>query len=212
MTARVIAITAAKGGVGKTTIATALAVYGARSGDTIAMVDAEPQQSLGLWWERRGEPDNPKAFTAEDDKDVARTIARLKGGAWDWVIIDSPPAIVERIDAVVKAADFVLIPVRPSIFDVEAISPVTELCKEHRKRFAFVMSHADPKWKLLAATIDALGDYGPVLAEQVRYRAAYASAVTIGKTGPESGDRSAVQAKEEIAALWRAVKKLAKAG
>jgi hypothetical protein len=105
--------------------------------------------------------------------------------------------MMDRIEAAIRAADVVLIPVRASIFDVEAIAPVTEVCKDYGKTYAFVLSHADPKWKLLPATIDALSDYGPVLAEQLRYNQAYATALTVGKTAAEIAGRVAAEPRRD---------------
>src|SRR5262245_14035190 len=99
--AHVLAICATKGGVGKTTIAGALAVCAVADDERVALVDAEPQQSLGLWWERRGEPDNPKLLTAKSDGDLTRMVARLRSGEDDWVIIDTPPAMLERIETAI---------------------------------------------------------------------------------------------------------------
>jgi chromosome partitioning protein len=210
-TTRVVALTASKGGVGKTTLSTALAVRAAKDGDKVAILDAEPQQSAVLWWTLRGEPDNPRVLALDDGaRNVARDVVRLKAQGWAWVFIDTPPAMIDRIEAAIVAADFVLIPVRASVFDVDAVEPVIELCQTYAKPFAFVLSQADPKWKLLGSTIEALQDRGPVLEEMTRYRAVYASAVTIGKTGPESKDtKQAAEAAAEIDALWCAVKKLA---
>lgn len=205
--AQVIAVCATKGGVGKTTIAGALAVCAVADDARVALVDAEPQQSLGLWWERRGEPDNPKLLTAKSEGDLTRIVGRLRAGEDDWVIIDTPPAMVERIEAAVGVADLILIPVRASIFDVEAISPVVELCKDYGKPYVFVISHADPRWKLLPSVIDALSDYGPVLAEHIRYHDAYPTAVTTGKTASEMKGKAGADAREEVAALWKAIKR-----
>jgi chromosome partitioning protein len=208
MSTKVIAIAAAKGGVSKSTICGALGVHAAAAGDKILLVDAEPQQSLGLWWERRGEPDNPSLVTVEGERELSRAVGKMRAaGQADFILIDTPPAMLERIEVAISLGDFVLIPVRASIFDVEAISPVVELCKDYGKPYAFVMSQADPKWKLLEATIDALEDYGPVFPEQVRYNAAYAVAVTTGKTGPEVTGKGGAEAREEIAALWKAIKR-----
>lgn len=211
MTARVIAVAATKGGVSKSTITAALAVHAVSVGERVAMVDAEPQQSLGLWWERRGSPDNPSAHTVDSDRDLNRTVGKLRAGNLDWVLIDTPPAMVERIEAAISVADFVLIPVRASIFDVEAIAPVVELCNDYGKLYAFVISHADPKWRLLSSTIEALEDYGPVLSEHVNYRDVYAAAITTGKTGPEMKGKGGADARDEIAALWKAIKRRAAA-
>jgi len=176
MTARTIALAAAKGGVAKSTIASALAVQAVSEGARVALVDAEPQASLGLWWERRGEPDNPGMFTVDDDRGLGRAVAKLRAGPWDYVIVDTPPAMMDRIEAAIRAADVVLIPVRASIFDVEAISPVTEVCKDYGKTYAFVLSHC------IAISTTLAGLYGYMSADTVFYggiRAASLCAVAV---------------------------------
>lgn len=65
-----IAAVNSKGGVGKTTLTSALAVRAAEDSPRVAMVDMDPQKSLVEWWKRRGKSDNPTifegAFTAGD--------------------------------------------------------------------------------------------------------------------------------------------------
>lgn len=213
MSTKVIVVASAKGGSGKTSIASALAVHAASEGQNVTLVDADPQQSVGMWWDRRGQPDNPALVTVHSERDLARAIGRLRVSDQDWAIVDSPPALLERVEAAVELADFVLIPARPSILDAEAVAPIVELCTEARRPFAFVVSNADPRWKMLKGFIEALGDLGPVLDETVSYSDAYASAVTTGKTGPELKTKAGADAKAEIAALWKAItRRVAKRG
>jgi|SRR5581483_1705624 len=207
MSTKVIVIASTKGGSAKSSVATALAVCAASEGDKVTLVDADPQQSAGFWWDRRGKPDNPDLVTVHSERELARAIGRLHADNRDWVIVDSPPALIERVEAAIELADFVLIPARPSMFDAEAVSPAVELCQEAGRPFAFVVTHADARWKLLSGFIDALKDFGPVLAEHMSYSDVYASAVTAGKTGPEMRGKAGSEAREEIAALWKAVKK-----
>jgi chromosome partitioning protein len=208
MSAKVVAIASAKGGVGKSSIVGALGVHAAGAGEHVMLIDAEPQQSLGLWWERRGKPDNPGLTSVDSERELTRAVGKIRtAGNLDLVLIDTPPAMLERIEAAISVSNFVLIPVRTSIFDVEAISPVMELCTQYDKPYAFLMSQADGKWKLLDAIIEALSDYGPVLPEQIRYNAAYAIAVTSGKTGPEASGKAGADAREDIAYLWKSIKR-----
>jgi chromosome partitioning protein len=207
MSTKVIVIASTKGGSGKSSIASALGVCAASDGYKITLVDADPQQSAGFWWDRRGKPDNPDLATVHNERELARTIGRLRVSDRDWIIVDSPPALIERVEAAVELADFVIIPARPSIFDVEAVSPAVELCKEAGRPYAFVVTQADTRWKLLPGFIDALKDFGPVLGEHMSYADVYASALTTGKTGPEMRGKAGSDARDEITALWKAIKK-----
>ena len=206
MTTQVLAIVASKGGVMKSTLATALAVRAVKDGLRVALLDADPQESLTMWWGRRGEPDNPQVFSMED---VVGDVAQLSTEGWDWIIIDGPPSNFDRIGPIVKVSDFCLIPVRVSAFDLDAVSTVVSQCTKLSKPFAFVLTQTDPKWaKFTDSASKALKMRGPVFAEQIRFRLAYASSPTIGKTGPESSDaRQAAHARAEIDALWVAIKK-----
>ena len=206
MPTQVLAVVASKGGVMKSTLATALAVRAVKDGWRVALLDADPQESLTMWWGRRGEPNNPQVFSMED---VAADVAQLTGEGWDWIIIDGPPSNFDRIGPIVKVSDFCLIPARVSAFDLDAVSTVVDQCKKLGKPFAFVLTQVDPRWaKFTESAAKALKTRGAVLAEQIRFRLAYASAPTIGKTGPESADaRQAAEARAEIEALWLAINK-----
>jgi Mrp family chromosome partitioning ATPase len=60
---RVITIASTKGGVGKTTLASALAVRASTESPRVAMVDLCPIGSLAPWRWRRGKCSNPEIFT-----------------------------------------------------------------------------------------------------------------------------------------------------
>jgi cellulose biosynthesis protein BcsQ len=57
---RVVTLASLKGGVGKTTLAGALAVRAAEESRRVALLDLDPQESLASWWTRRGKV-KPKA-------------------------------------------------------------------------------------------------------------------------------------------------------
>lgn len=206
---KIVVVASTKGGVAKTSIAAALAVHAAGEGERVTLVDADPQQSLGLWWERRGEPDNPDLITVHSERELARALGRLRVSDRDWAIVDTPPALLERVESAVELADFVLIPARPGISDTEAVSPVVELCKEHGRPYAFVVTHADERWKLLPSIVEALKVEGEVLAERMSYSDAHPTAAVSGKTGAEMRGKTGTEAREETAALWKAIKRRA---
>ena len=79
----VIAVVNTKGGVGKTTLAAALAVRAAQESKRVAMVDMDPQKSLVEWWARRGRSENPTIFEGADtarDAVEALSLQRLRLG------------------------------------------------------------------------------------------------------------------------------------
>ena len=74
---RVITIASSKGGVGKTTLASALAIKAAIESATVGMVDLDPLGSLAAWWARRGRTENPEIFTGADT--ATEAVEKLEG-------------------------------------------------------------------------------------------------------------------------------------
>lgn len=202
---KAIAVAATKGGTGKTTLTAALAVQAVRDGCDVALIDWEPQGSLTLWWMMRGKPSNPHMIrdaTAPDEAVLTMT------HICDWVFLDTSPSSLELIEQAICVADFVLIPVTSSAFDLMAARSVVDLCKEHSKPFAFVLNRQNARRDVLNASARAhLRKLGDVLDQDVQDRTAYVSALNKGKTGPEHPDtKQAREARLEIEALWEAVK------
>lgn len=211
-----VAFCSCKGGSGKSTLSAAIAVRAAQEGQ-VGLRDLDPQMSLSRWWEIRGQPDNPKLFTDEeletgDPPDVLMDVLHMTTpGQCKTIVLDCPPALTDLIASAIHAADVVIVPVRPSPLDIEAVDPVVELCRKHRKRWAFVLTHFDQRWKLSKSATPALKESGRVLDVTISYRQAYVGSMITGKTGPEfSGKAEAAACAEEIDALWKAIKKLGK--
>ena len=202
---RTIVVAASKGGAGKTTLASALAVRASAESGLVAIIDLDPQGSLARWWELRGEPKNPRLVTGVERVDEA--VSLLQRDGWEWLIVDTPPCLLATIEQAIRVADLVLVPVRPSALDVEAAPPMVELCRMHGRALRFVINGADPRSKLTQSTVAYLAKEGRVLPEMISYRQAYVAGMTDGKSGPEI-EREA-KSRQEIDALWRAVKKVA---
>jgi ATPases involved in chromosome partitioning len=199
---RVVTLANVKGGVGKSTICSALAVRAAEGGQKVAMLDLDGQETLSSWWVRRGRGKNPKLIEVDA---ATEAIELLLAEGWHWALIDTGPAKLDSIEPAVAVADLVLIPTRPSAFDIEQAAIIVEMCENHGKKHAFVLN-AVPSGsaKLLKSSVAFLRQNGfTVLDPHVAVRTAYAAAVTVGKSGPEV-DKSEV-ARREIDALWEAV-------
>ena len=201
---RVVTLANAKGGVGKSTLASALAVRAAEESRRVALLDLDPQESLASWWTRRGKVKNPKLFEVDA---TAEAIELLVSEGWQWVFIDTGPARIELIEPGIAVADLVLIPTRPSALDIEQAAISVELCEAHGKPHAFVLNHAPAGMKLTKSSIQFLKQNGSIVIDTpITFRPAYMAAVTVGKSGPEV-EKNGV-ARKEINALWEVVKKL----
>lgn len=203
-----IALAATKGGVGKTTIASALAVQATKSGAKVALLDTDPQLSLARWHELRGFPANPKRINVDASSEA---MALVQAQKWDYLIIDTPPAMIDRIEAAIYIADIVIVPLRPSSLDAEAVRDVVFLCAEHDKRLAFLLNQVPEEGykRIVAGTRKFLEGAGHILNTEIGLRKAYVSAMTLGKSGPEI--KGGKEAADEITALWDEILKFASA-
>ena len=188
--AYVLAVLNQKGGAGKSTLATNLACWAVRSGLRTLLADADPQGTARNW--RDAGPDEG-AFPAVVGADTERLGGALKeiGPAFDAIIIDGPPGISKEgpgalTVAAMKAADFVLIPVRPSAADIWATSGLADLVRTRRDAIgrpdaAFVVSSARTGTNLAAEAEDALnGLQLPTLKARTGTRVAYPEALGAG--------------------------------
>ena len=125
----VIVIANPKGGVGKSTLATNVAGYLARQGHAVMLGDVDRQQSARQWLALR-----PPGMPAIRSWDVASDdIVRPPKGT-SHVVLDTPAGLHgKRLDAVLRIADRVLIPLQPSLFDIQATHAFVQALQAHRR-------------------------------------------------------------------------------
>jgi chromosome partitioning protein len=200
---KTIAVAASKGGSGKSTIASALAVRASKESLRVAMMDLNVDQgNLTQWWTLRRQPMNPRLIT--DIENVPEDVKVLEAAGFEWLLLDTPPVEMDLIEQAIAVADFVLIPVRASLFDLNAIDAVVSMCRTHQKSFGFVLSAVDSKFKSLTdQMVRELVKEGLLLASRISYRKPYIEALSVGKSGPEINKELA----PEIDALWSEIKR-----
>ncbi|MBI3367319.1 MAG: ParA family protein [Burkholderiales bacterium] len=131
----VIVVANPKGGVGKSTLATNLAGWLARQGHAVMLGDVDRQQSARQWLGLR--PDKLPVIRGWDvaENDIVRP---PKGTT--HVVLDTPAGLHgKRLDAVMKIADKLLIPLQPSLFDIQATHAFIQALKAHRRADAVAM-------------------------------------------------------------------------
>jgi chromosome partitioning protein len=112
---RSILILNAKGGCGKTTIATNLAGYYAERGKSVVLADFDPQGSSTDWLAARpGDRAEIKGVVAwEDSFRLPKTV--------DYLVMDSPAGVDDKaLTGLVRRAESIILPVLPSIIDIRA--------------------------------------------------------------------------------------------
>jgi chromosome partitioning protein len=195
----VVAITSQKGGSGKTTLAGHLAVQAERSGaGPVALIDTDPQGSLSEWWNVRA-AETP-VFAQTTVSGLAEDVLRLRGLGIKLLIIDTPPAIEATIAEVVRVADLVVIPARPSPHDLRAAGATVELVERLGKPLIFVINAAAPRARITAEAVFALSQHGTLAPAMVHQRTAYAASMIDGRTVMELPGEE--RATAEMAALW----------
>ena len=182
---KTITVASAKGGVGKSTITSALAIRACLESMRVALIDLNVDQgNLTQWWMMRNQPMNPRLVSETDS--IPEKVRELKADGYEWLLVDGPPGEMDLIEQSIVVADFVLVPVKASIFDVNSIDAVVSMCRGHDKPFAFLLSDVDSRFAALNAQIvAAMRKEGPLLDAQISHRMAYAQALTGGKSGPE---------------------------
>ena len=141
---KVWAMVSQKGGSGKSTLAIHLAAYAASHGRTVVLIDCDPQRSAERWARTRGE-DGRLIIVAGDADHLAPAIDAARNGGADLVIIDTAPRMEKAALIAVKAADYIVTPVRPTVLDAPAALDTVELAGlAKRKDRTFVVLNACP--------------------------------------------------------------------
>jgi chromosome partitioning protein len=196
---KTIVLAARKGGAGKTTLAASLAVAAeAADAGPVVLLDTDPQGSLTAWWNSR-ENDSPALATSTVASLPGKLQALAEAGA-AIVVIDTPPAITDQIRNVVKLADLVIIPTRPSPHDLRAVGSTVELVQEANKPFVFVLTQAKPNARLSIQGVAALSEHGVVAPAIIHDRVDYAASMIDGRTVSEADPKG--KSAGEIFALW----------
>lgn len=198
---KTILVAAQKGGAGKTTLARNLAVASSLDGMRVLCLDLDPQASLRAWWESR-EADAPSMLDRDPSPDTLGNALKAASSQFDLCIIDTPPAAPEWLSEAMKAADLVLIPVRPSPDDLRAVGATIAAVNQAKIPFAFALSQT-PRARITEEAARVLAQHGRVVPVNIAQRVSYAET---GATGQGVMETSDTKAKEEIEAVWSYVK------
>ena len=125
----VIVVANPKGGVGKSTLATNLAGWLARQGRAVMLGDLDRQQSARHWLALRP----PQLPAIRGWEVVDGGLVRPPKGTTD-LVLDTPAGLHgKRLDAALKLADRLLVPLQPSPFDIAATHDFLRQVREHKR-------------------------------------------------------------------------------
>jgi chromosome partitioning protein len=182
---RTVLVASSKGGAGKTTLATNLAAHYALEGKRTVLVDADRQHSATRWGEKRA--------------GLATAVLPVDGTRRGWektipadsqvVVVDAAAgALAEDLEAFLERADAVIVPVNPSMIDLEAtVGFLNSLAKHPRVRkgklpVALVGNRLKPWTNSSQQAMDQLKAWPYPLVAQLRDTQAYVLMVALGKS------------------------------
>lgn len=190
----IVSLYSTKGGCGKSTLAVCLAAYWSQTKKT-ALLDADPQASLSVC-----RPEVLRVPVYEDtSKGVGKTIAKL-AQEYERVVIDTAGYRRRKNIEALAHSDFVLIPCKPSPFDLreamEAVALLREIAdaKERKgalPRYAVVLTMAQ-RTAVSAQIREELERSGvPFMSAQIGQRVAFVETPSVGF--PAAGSVAALE-------------------
>jgi chromosome partitioning protein len=181
----IITVATMKGGSGKSTLASCLAVYWHLRGRKPSLIDADPQRSIIRLAARERALGGVSVIedATEESPNTARRLAAGDG----LVIVDTPGFRSKTTLDCLAVADFLLIPVKPSPFDVDrmvdTVSILTNRSDGRQPLFRCVLTQTTRESVVAKHIRSELTGAGlPVLENEMANRVAYPEAALWGAT------------------------------
>lgn len=200
---RTIAVIALKGGSGKTTVASHIALAAHLRGLKTLVADTDPQRSATEVFKARA-AEGPTCVSAMGQSLFAAQVAGV-GSGMDVMVIDTAAGAVEDVTQAIVVANHSLLVVRPTLMDIAAAVRTVDVIRRLRKPALVVVNQAPtsregvepPSVKRALRAIEVMRL--PIVPTLLRARAIYQSALETGRSAEECYD---VNAAREIADLW----------
>lgn len=194
--------TTQKGGAGKTTLATNLAVAATQAGEKVLLIDTDPQESAVKWWQRR-DAEEPQLIKLQPS-DVEEGIRLAKTQGFTLVLVDTAGRESVADSQAVLQATFCLVPCQPSIADIEAVYPTVDLLKRTQRNYAFILTRCPAVGQDQISAREGLSGLGlvakPFTIERKAYKLAFATGESVTEYDPKD------KAAEEVAELYQWIK------
>ena len=196
---KTLSILSQKGGATKTTLVIHLAVAAEQQGKKVAIIDLDPQASAAKWKDLRP-GDTPAVITAQASRlNYFLDIAKNAGA--DLAIIDTAPHSDNIAVAAARSADFILIPTKCSILDLQTISSTVDIIQLIKTPAAIVLSSVPVRGMTESFAREALGALGVEISPySIGDRAAFRNATNEGLTAQEYEPKG--KAAQEIQNLY----------
>jgi len=152
----IILVGSQKGGVGKSTISVNLSAALATQGKDVVLVDTDRQSSSSNWSEDRSENSQLPIVNCVQKYDNIRASLVDLNSRYEYVIVDAAGRDSRELRTGLVAADILLMPVRPSQFDLDTIPTMRDMVAD-------VKEELNPTLKFFAVL--SMGPTNPVINE-----------------------------------------------
>ena len=186
--ATVVAFVSQKGGVGKSTLARALATSAVKAGLSVKTVDLDPEQAtMTVWAQTRDRYGVSPPIAVDVFRNVGDALASTRGE--EFIIIDTPGGISDAVAEIAAHATFLVQPASPSVDDLYPavlVFRALERVGVSRERLAFALCRtlADDEAAHARTYLSGL-DYA-VLAGDIPERLDYRRAMNEGRAITEA--------------------------
>lgn len=198
----IIPLISQKGGSGKTTLATNLAVAAAQSGYLVGLLDTDARQSSATEWH----DDRPEGLPAVQvlpihPSRMAKEIENARNAGLGVLFIDTAGFIDKPTYEAASAADLVIVPVQPTVLDVRSLRGLVPILQQHAPRSLAVLTRTSARGVEEDGAGQAIGELGiPVASARIGDRVGFKRSFSYGMGVIE--DIPKERAADEIRALW----------
>ena len=200
-----------KGGAGKTTTATNLAVALATKGNDVCLVDADPQRSAARWHQDREEAGHNPAITLVEKRDNISQTLRAMDEKFDYVIVDVAGRNSREMITGAAVAQVIVAPHQASQLDLDTLAELQQQTVRIRdlnpdlKVFIYhAMASTNPSVKETERRefleyVSQFEEFQPL--ESISYyRKVYKDVIPIGQSVLEYGNEQAIQEVQSLIA------------
>ena len=202
---RTIAFVTQKGGSGKSTLAASLSVAAFEAGESVVVLDLDPQQSLVKWSKLRGESDVPvEAVTVGK---LGAVLRALEKSGISLCIIDTAGSETPAGEAAMRHADLSIIPARPNVFDLWASEQTRKTARSLRREYVFLLNQCPPSQQSArvdegVVALEAMGGLiSPLVTSRVDYQDSARHGLGVTEWNPNG------EAADEMRKLWASIKR-----